>query len=381
MAAAVGASLEMFGFHPIINACGIYTDLGGSRLSPQVWDRMTESNHHFVRMTDLLESSGRVLASHLGAEAGLVTAGAAASITLMVSAAMTRGDGRSGERLPDTAGLPDEIVLQAGHRYKYDRQISMTGARLVLAGTPVDVTQAALEAAIGPRTAAVFVPAHLEGVNGTLPLHQVVMVARRCGIPVLVDAAYMCWPLEALPRYVATGADLVCVSAKYFGGPNAGGFIVGTEEMVTAVGTNNFTGYESGPYRTFGRPFKLDRQTIVGVVAAFEEWRATDHAARWASYGRLAASFCDALADAQGARVYPAGYTMDDRIVPTPVNAVIVEREHEGTRWAQRVAAALETGDPPILSIRDGNRLVFCLDVIKEEELAVVARRLRKELP
>ena len=121
------------GTRPIINACGIYTDLGGSRLSPTVWSAMAESNRQYVRMVDLLESSGRILAGHLGAEAGRVTTGAAASIVLMVAAAITEGDGAASARLPDTTGLRDEIVLQGNHRYKYDRQIPLTGARLVLA--------------------------------------------------------------------------------------------------------------------------------------------------------------------------------------------------------------------------------------------------------
>ena len=112
------------GTRPIINACGIYTDLGGSRLSPTVWAAMAESNLRFVRMVDLLETSGRILARHLGAEAGLVTPGAAASIVLMVAAAMTGADGAASERLPDPAGLRNEVVLQRNQRYKYDRQIA-----------------------------------------------------------------------------------------------------------------------------------------------------------------------------------------------------------------------------------------------------------------
>ena len=34
----------------------------------------------------------------------------------------------------------------------------------------------------------------------------------------------------------------------------------------------------------FGRPFKLDRHTIVATVAALQDWFSMDHEARWAGY-------------------------------------------------------------------------------------------------
>jgi len=51
----------------------IYTDLGGSRLSPRVWAAMEEANRSFVRMTDLLDRTGERIAGLLGAEAARVT--------------------------------------------------------------------------------------------------------------------------------------------------------------------------------------------------------------------------------------------------------------------------------------------------------------------
>ena len=364
------------GTRPIINASGIYTDLGGSRLSPTVWAAMAESNQQYVRMVDLLESSGRILAGHLGAEAGRVTTGAAASIVLMVSAAITGGDGAASERLPDTTGLRDEIVLQRNHRYKYDRQVAMTGATLVLAGTEAGTTEAQLEAAIGPKTAALFVPAHLDGARDTVPLARVVAIARRHGLKTLVDAAYMCWPLEAMPGYVAAGADLVCFSAKYFGGPNAGGFMVGTRAMIDAVTANNFTRYESGPHLTIGRVFKLDRQTVVGVVTAFEEWRAADHQARWARYARLVEGLRARLAGLPGVAAMARYFTMDERLVPDPVNSLVLELAAGHRLTHAELGRLLAEGSPSIACDVQANRLIFCFDAISDEEVDAVGARL-----
>ncbi|MFN0182020.1 MAG: aminotransferase class V-fold PLP-dependent enzyme [Gemmatimonadales bacterium] len=364
------------GTRPIINASGIYTDLGGSRLSPTVWAAMAESNQRYVRMVDLLESSGRILAAHLGAEAGRVTTGAAASIVLMVSAAITGGDGAASERLPDTTGLRNEVVLQRNHRYKYDRQITMTGATLVLAGTEAGTSEAELEAAIGPKTAALFVPAHRDGAGDTVPLARVVAIARRHGLKVLVDAAYMCWPLEAMPGYVAAGADLVCFSAKYFGGPNAGGFMVGTRAMIDAVTANNFTRYESGPHLTIGRVFKLDRQTVVGVVAAFEEWRAADHQARWARYARLVEGLRARLAGLPGVKTEARYFTMDERLVPDPVNSLVLELAAGHRLTHAELGRFLAEGNPSIAADVQADRLIFCFDAISDDEVDAVGARL-----
>ena len=368
------------GTRPIINACGIYTDLGGSRLSPTVWSAMAESNRQYVRMVDLLESSGRILAGHLGAEAGRVTTGAAASIVLMVSAAITGGDGAASARLPDTTGLRNEVVLQRNQRYKYDRQIPMTGASVVLAGTEAGTSEAELEAAIGPRTAALFVPAHLDGAGHTVALARVVAIARRHGLKVLVDAAYMCWPLEAMPGYVAAGADLVSFSAKYFGGPNAGGFMVGTRAMIDAVTANNFTRYESGPHLTIGRVFKLDRQTVVGVVTAFEEWRGADHPARWARYARLVERLRARLAGRSGVTALARYFTMDERLVPDPVNSLVLELAAGHRLTHADLGRLLSEGDPSIACDVQADRLIFCFDAISDEEVDAVGARLLEVL-
>ncbi len=365
---------ERLGARPIINASGIYTDLGGSRPSPAVWAAMTEINGSFVSMVELLERAGNTIAGRLGAEAGTITPGAAASIALMVSAAVTGTDGAAGERLPDTAGLRDQIVLQRGHRYKYDRQVALTGAKLALAGDERGTSTDQLRQAIGPRTAALLFPGHLDGAPGTVRLPEAVEVAHQAGIPVLVDAAYQCWPLETFGSHLRAGADLLCASAKYFGGPNAGGFVVGTRALIEAVRSNDFTRYESGSYRTFGRTLKMDRQTVAGVVTAFEEWWAMDHQERLARSAALVRRIGVSLAGLRGLVARPMAFTMDERLVPEPVNALVLDLP--GGR-AARVADLLEQGAPRILAVREPDRLIFCVDVMDEAEAAVVGERLR----
>ena len=115
------------------------------------------------------------------------------------------------------------------------------------------------------RTALVLHPAHLDGKAGTLGLETVAALAKSRGVPVLVDAAYMNYPTKIMGGYMRRGADMVAVSAKYFGGPNAGGFILGRPDLIAAVSNVDFTRYESGKHLKFGRPLKLDRRRNGGA--------------------------------------------------------------------------------------------------------------------
>jgi len=110
-----------------------------------------------------------------------------------------------------------------------------------------------------------------------VPLRTVAEITHRRGVPLFVDAAFTNYPTDVLPGLIEQGADLIAVSAKYFGGPNAGGFIIGRAALIEAVRNVYFTRYESGTYLKYGRPLKMDRHTVVAVVVALEDWMERDH--------------------------------------------------------------------------------------------------------
>jgi D-glucosaminate-6-phosphate ammonia-lyase len=373
--------LRRLGVKPVINACGIYTDLGGSRLSPGVWAAMAEVNRNFVRLTDLLDSSGRHIAQLLGAEGARVTPGAAAAIMLGTAACMAGTDGTKSEQLPDTKGMRSEVLIQAGHRYKYDRQVSLTGAKLIEVGTANGTRPDQFERAITERTAMVIHPAHLDGKPGTLSLEQVAALAHKRGVPVFVDAAYMNYPTDLMSGYLRRGGDLVAISAKYFGGPNAGGFLLGRKDLIPAVANVHFTRYESGKYLKFGRPLKMDRQTIVAVVSALEEWLKADHKARFATYVRQVNMLQAKLKGLPGLELAPMCFTMDERLVPSPVNCLVIgfDKAIAGLS-ANEAADALAAGDPSILAVVEGDRLAVVMDVLEDPEVLYIAERLRQIL-
>jgi L-seryl-tRNA(Ser) seleniumtransferase len=370
---------EKFRVRPVINACGIYTDLGGSVLSPRVWQAMHEINHSFVRMVDLLDRSGEALASLLNAEAARVVPGASAAITLGTAACIAGQDGRAWEQLPETTGLKNEVIIQKAHRYKYDRMVRIAGGRLVEIGSENGATLAQLERAFGSQTAMVLFPAHLERKPGSISLEELKSVARRHCVPVFVDAAYMNDPPSLMSSFLPRGADLVCFSAKYFWGPNSSGFLCGRCDLIDAVAGIDFTRYESGKYLTFGRPWKMDRHAIVATVVALEEWLTMNHHARWAGYGEKVATMRSLLADLPGIRTEQKYFTMDERLLDDPVNCMTVEAPGRAAR-VEQAGADLLHGDPSIATIVLDGKLVIAVDTVLADQHLAIAERLRKIL-
>jgi D-glucosaminate-6-phosphate ammonia-lyase len=368
---------EKLGVKPAINACGIYTDLGGSRLSPTVWAAMEEVNSHFVNMMDLLDKSGEILATMVGAESARVTPGASAAIALGTAACITGMNGVAWERLPDVSGMKGEVIIQRVHRYKYDRCAKMAGATLIEVGDETGTTPGQLSEALGPKTAAILFPAHLDGIRGSLPLRSVIQLGHEYKIPTLVDAAYLIDPPQVARTFSAMDADLVCFSSKYFGGPNAGGFICGRKDLMQAIAGLDFTRFESGKYRSFGRAFKLDRQMIVAVVVAFQEWMAMDHHLRWEGYAEKVRLIIDQLGSIPGVTLTPQYFTMDERLVAKPVNCLVLAFGPPARKDARAISQSLIQGEPSIVPTLVEDKLVIVMDVIGNGEEQIVADRLK----
>jgi L-seryl-tRNA(Ser) seleniumtransferase len=371
--------LERLGVKPVINACGIYTDLGGSILAPSVWAAMEESNRSFVSMVDLLEQSGRRIAELVGAEGARVTPGASAAIALGTAACLAGTDGPASERLPEVSGPRRDVLIQRRHHYKYESCVRLAGARLVEVGDEQGTTLAQLEAALGDRTAMVLFPAYLDGKPGTVPLPEVVAAARGSGVPTFVDAAYENDPPSRIMRFAAAG-DLACFSAKYFYGPNSGGFVCGRRELVDAVASVDFTRHESGSYRRFGRAFKLDRQIVVGTVVALEEWIHADHQARWKSYSRRVDRFLDRLGSLPGVAARPSCFTMDERLLEAPVNCAALSFDRASGLTAAQASAALAAGEPKIATVVMDGVLVVAMETVLDGQELAIAQALRSML-
>jgi D-glucosaminate-6-phosphate ammonia-lyase len=375
LCAKVATIYDDLGVKPVINLAGHLTVLGGSSPSPRVKAAMDSANRYFVQMAELLERSGKIVAGLLGTEAAYVTSGASAALALGAAACMTGKDPAKIAQLPDTTGMKNELVIQKRHRYHYDRPPTITGARLVEVGDDSGTTPEQLAAAIGPRTAAIEYP-DIDWVSkeNTVLLPALLEIARAKGVPVLVDAASRVYPVEEMKMYGKMGVDLVCFGGKYLSAPNSSGILAGRRDLIEAASMQGFVGYEVLDSHGVGRPFKLDRQEIVAVVVALQEWMEMDHAARLRERLRRAQLIAAAVEGVAGVTVeYQQDVMWADIVVKIDTSAL--------GRSAKDVSTALMKGDPGIVVSDDWeDALGIWVGGLVEGDEKVVAARLREAL-
>lgn len=365
---------EEIGVHPVINAWGNATRLGGSVMSPSVLKAMNEANELYVDMDELMRATGKVIAGVLGAEAAFVTSGCAAAMVLGTAASMTGDDMTKLEKIPNTEGMKNEIIIQKKSRYKYDRIPTLTGATLVEVGTEEGTNKGELARAIGPKTACILYFARATTRPGVLPLDDVLEVAHGKGVPVLVDAAGEVYPLNYFRSFLAKKADLVCYGAKYFGGPNSAGLLAGRKRLVELSYMQSFMGFETTRYRTLGRPLKVDRQEVIGTLIALKEWMIANHELRLAPAKERAKRIINGLKGIEGLTVGEYGFEGPTLRIPMSIDESVIGKT------IMEVKEALRNGNPPIWVWDDGSSILVCTSTLRDGEDEVIAKRLREEL-
>jgi D-glucosaminate-6-phosphate ammonia-lyase len=289
---------EDLGVTPLINAAGFKTRLGGAALPGYVIEAMAQAAQGTVDIAVLQARAGEIIAEATGGESGYVTCGAAAALTLAAAACITRLDIRKIERLPDTAGMPNEIVIYRSHRNSYDHALRAAGAVLIEVGLNDRAVGAGIrtleaweiDAAITDRTVAV---AYVVTSPEDPPLGMVAEAAHKRGVPVIVDAAAQVPPEENLRRFISDGGDLVAFSGgKGIRGPQASGFLCGRKDLIQCVALNHLdfdldlelSGLPPDliplhrlpglPHHGIGRGFKVGKEEIVGLLVALRRFAA-----------------------------------------------------------------------------------------------------------
>ncbi len=125
---------QQLGVRTIINAKGPATRLSGGVMAPEVAEAMAEASQYCVDMAELHGRASEIIAEITGAEAGLVTAGAAAGLLLGAAACVTGLDPAKMNRLPDTTGMRDQVVVVRSQRNFYDHAVRAVGITLVEVG-------------------------------------------------------------------------------------------------------------------------------------------------------------------------------------------------------------------------------------------------------
>ena len=283
-AAERGDVYRRIGVEPIINGATTMTYLGGSLMPPEVVDAMRQASECFVDLYELQAAVGRRIAELTRNEAAFVSGGAAAGLFLSAAVCMALDTEEGILRPADFDGLPRDFIIHRAHRFPYAPAIELAGGRLVEIGSETATAEADLAKAIDPATAAILYVAGAHRATGALPLEAVVRVARRRDIPVIVDAAAQLPPVENLWRFSEAGADLVLFSGgKGLCGPASTGLVLGSRRYIELFERN------AAPRQRIGRPMKVGKEDLIGILAAVEWYLRQDHEALAAQYEAMVA--------------------------------------------------------------------------------------------
>lgn len=361
------------GVTPIITASGSTTTYGGSKLRPEVVDAMVKASTVMVNIDELNKAAGKVLARVTGAEAGLITNGAASGLILQAAAVMAGSDPAKMAQLPDPTGLKNEIIIHRSHRFPYDQCYRATGATLVEVGDGRRCHPWQLEAAFTENTAAVAYLVSPYITRRALPLEQVVEMAHAHDVPVIVDAASFVPPRANLRKFIAEGADMVQFSGgKAVRGPQGTGILCGRADLIEAAFANG------SPHQFIGRGMKVAKEEIVGLVQALEIFVNEDEEAETATYRRMCQQVVDALIEVPGLHVR---VEFDEYNYLVPHAVMTFTNDWRGPSRDQ-VWDDMVDGDPPVYlhNIYQPDELAVDPFNLTEPELDVVIRRLREVL-
>ena len=268
-----------------INAAGTYTTLTASLMHPEVVAAIEYASKHFVRLTELHDAAGKRIAELIGSEAAMVSSGAAGALTCGTAACMTGLNQEFIRQLPDTRGMKTEVIVQKSHRYGYDHAVRNCGTRLIEVETAEE-----LERAINANTAMMLFFNANEPL-GKIDAAQFIALGKKHRIPTMNDAAADVPPLENLSKYVKMGFDLVVFSGgKGIRGPQSAGLLLGRKDLIDAARQN------SSPYSdSVGRGLKVNKEELLGMMVAIEQYFKTDHQAEWKEWERRAKQVIDSV--------------------------------------------------------------------------------------
>jgi seryl-tRNA(Sec) selenium transferase len=208
--------------------------------------------------------------------------------------------------------------------------------------------------------------------EGQIRDEEFVALGRKHSIPTMNDAAADVPPVENLWKYTSMGFDLVAFSGgKGMRGPQSAGLLLGNKELIAAARMNS-----SPNGNAIGRGMKVNKEELVGMLAAVERFVHLDHAAEEREFQRRAETIRSSVVAVSGVNA--------EIFVPAVANHVPHVRVTWDARPSRRTAAAIvlamQDGQPSIAIRSEGEALVVGVWMMQRGEEKIVARRLRQEL-
>jgi len=359
------------GIKPIINASATLTKLGGSRMPGEVLEEMHAAAGSFIDLPLLQTRVGDRIAELTRNEAAFVSSGAAGGIVLAVATFMAAPNEPDPMAYPMLKGITrNEAIVFTSQRNGYDFAILQTGASIV----ECDDTLESFESAIAERTACLVWFAGALAVKSP-SIENVIAIAKKHHVPVLVDAAAQIPPISNLWHYTkGLGCEGVVFSGgKGIRGPQSAGLVLGTRELI--AGCRRL----SPPTQGIGRPLKVGKEELAGMLAAVQYTLDQDEAAIFEGYETVVQNWIGGLAGIAGVTA-ERGFPSE---AGQPHARTIVRLDAGFRKTRDQVVDELRTGDVWIeVGVLADQPNAFALNpqTLTREEADIVSARLRQVL-
>jgi len=356
------------GVRTFINAAGTYTFMTGSLMHDYVVDAIRNSSSDFCLLDELQDKVGAKIATMVHAESAVVTSGAFSALTLGLAGVLTGMDQKKVEQLPHLEGtdLKSEVICQKGHEIVYNHAFLNTGCKVITVETVEDV-----EKAISERTALLsFI--NILSDKGKISHEEWIALGKKYNIPTCIDIAADVPPVSNLWKFNDMGFDFVVISGgKAIRGPQSAGILMGKKSIIDAARLHMLPrGFN------IGRGMKINKEEILGMYVALEQYLVYDHEKEWKEWEKRIAHIESKVKPIQGittkVTVPPLGNITPTLAISWDTNIVKVP--------AKDLREKLRNGTPSIevVGVND-NTISITTWVMKPGEEKIVGRRLAEE--
>lgn len=352
-----------------INAAGTLTFMTGSLMHDYVLEAINAASKDFCLLDELQDKVGEKIAQMVHSESAVVTSGAFSGLTLALAGVLTGMDEEKVKKLPhlEGTGMKSEVICQKSHDIVYNHAFLNTGCKIVSVETVEE-----LENAINERTALLsFI--NIQADKGKIQHAEWVAMGKKHNIPTLIDIAADVPPVSNLWKFNDMGFDIVVISGgKAIRGPQSAGILMGRKHIIAAARLHM-------PPRGFniGRGMKINKEEILGMYVALEQYLKYDHDKEWRDWEKGIAHIENAVKPIKGivtrVHVPPLGNITPTLNISWDPNIVKLSTKD--------LQEKLRNGNPSIEVGGGGeNQVNVTVWVMKPGQEKTVAKRLKEEL-
>ena len=354
------------GIRTFINAAGTYTSMTGSLMPKEVIDAISYGSREYVNLDELQDKVGERIAHLLNCEYATVSSGCFGAMSIAMAGVMSGKDPKKIKQLPDVTGLKHEVILQESHSIGYSQALTNVGAKLIKVKTSEE-----LEKAINKKTAMLwFLNANTD--NGEIKWEEFVSLGKKHNIPTFIDCAADVPPVENLFKFTRMGFDMVAFSGgKGLRGPQSAGLLLGRRNYIEAARLHTPPRGE-----TIGRGMKVNKEEVLGMLAALELYLARDHKAEWKMWEEQINLISNSAKSIDGVQT----------IIHVPPHANHVPSlkirwdENKVKITPNKVREKLRNGTPSIETVGNKNEIGITTWMMVPGQEKIVAKKIQKIL-